>query len=65
VDGRENYLIEKRKENLRHFRNGLVAEATEDEDSRAVFAEQSGKPRAKCPGSGWIVRDVENPFDAA
>jgi hypothetical protein len=41
VDGRENHLIEEWKENLRHLGHRLVAEATEDKQPRAVFAEQA------------------------
>jgi hypothetical protein len=39
VDGRENHLIEEWKKNLRHLGHWLVAQASEDQEPRAVFAQ--------------------------
>ena len=65
MDGRENHLVEERKENLRHLGNRLVAQATEDQRLADGFSlEQSRQPGAQSPGAGRIVRHVQNPLHA-
>ena len=49
-----------------HLRYRLVAQATEDEDARLALAgEESFQAGTQGPGSGRVVRDVENPGNAA
>jgi len=66
-DGREEHAIEEREEDLRHFFDGLVAQATEDERARGAGfggAVQDGpEAGAQSPGAGGIMRNVEDPGD--
>jgi len=56
--------VEDGKENLRHFGDGLVAEATEDERARSVRNAGVAEASTQSPGSGGVVGHIENPVEA-
>jgi len=55
-------LVENGEENLRHFAERLVAQATEDEQARLVSFQDSANGSAQRPGACGIMRDIEDPF---
>ena len=63
-DGRKNHPLEQRKQNLRHLRRGLVAQATENQRPRSRFVQNLPQPRPQRPRARRIVRHIQNALRA-
>jgi len=50
------------EEDLRHLENGLVAKTAEDERAELLIGEHFAEARTEGPGTGGIVRDIEEPL---
>jgi hypothetical protein len=64
MERNKDYMVEDGKENLRHFSDGFVAQAAEDEGARFVRKAGVAEAGTEGPGSGGVVGHIENPFDA-
>jgi len=65
VNGREDHLVEQRKEYLRQLCNRLVSQTTEHKRAKTHAAERIAQARAKRPCTRGIVRHIENPISPA